>query len=241
MEAEDAEEEVRVAQVMEGYGASTEQYRNAEKEGKAIPCRVLGYCFDMYHMDCTTNFHLRWTYDTKNWCSKKVEFNPSDSKDWDPKPVRDPPDVLVPLSFPWGEGVSGRKSLYQLLDLSGTTLAGRRVDTDKVTHMEITGQSGPIHPTIDPRRWETERPSEIGHDPHGPPLPMLDNRKEEDSREESELWREEDLVHGMDIAFAAPGVPPFNVRVRGRVAPSNSSNAPGMIGAASEEMATDIL
>ncbi|KAE9977339.1 hypothetical protein BLS_001471 [Venturia inaequalis] len=209
MEAEDAEEEVRVAQVMEGYGASTEQYRNAEKEGKAIPCRVLGYCFDMYHMDCTTNFHLRWTYDTKNWCSKKVEFNPSDSKDWDPKPVRDPPDV--------------------------------RVDTDKVTHMEITGQSGPIHPTIDPRRWETERPSEIGHDPHGPPLPMLDNRKEEDSREESELWREEDLVHGMDIAFAAPGVPPFNVRVRGRVAPSNSSNAPGMLGVASEEMATDIL
>lgn len=47
---------------------------------------------------------------------------------------------LVPLSFPWGEGVSRRKSLYQLLDLSGTTLAGRRVDTDKVTHMEITGQ-----------------------------------------------------------------------------------------------------
>lgn len=99
IEAEDAEEEVRVAQIMEETGASTEQHRNAEKEGKAIPCRVLGYCFDMYHRDCTTNFHLRWTYDTKNECNKKVEFNPSDSKDWDPKPVRDPPDVYVHTLF----------------------------------------------------------------------------------------------------------------------------------------------
>lgn len=105
----------------------------------------------------------------------------------------------------------------------------------------IDRAAGPIHPTIDPRRWETERPSEVGRDPHGPPLPSLDDLEEEDSREESERWREEDLVHGMDIAFAAPGVPPFNVRVRGRVAPSNSSNAPGMLGVASEEMATDIL
>lgn len=39
---------------------------------------------------------------------------------------------------------------------------------------------------------------------------MLDDEDEEDSREVRELWRKLDLVHGMDVALAGPGIPQFD-------------------------------
>ncbi|TLD27412.1 hypothetical protein E2P81_ATG10700 [Venturia nashicola] len=72
-------------------------------------------------------------------------------------------------------------------------------DSRRITHHRhglINVPAGPIHPAIDCRRWET-------------PLPLLDDQEEEDSRKELQLWREEDLVHGRDITFAGPDVPPM--------------------------------
>lgn len=108
-------------------------------------------------------------------------------------------------------------------------------ETHRINHGKgrpVDTPAGPIQPTIDPRRWETIRPSEIGRDPHGPPVPLPLDQDEEDSREARELWRELDLVHGMGIAFAGPGAPQFDRRAQG--ASFTASNPPGMYDAVGE-------
>lgn len=88
MEREIAEEEFKVAQIMEKYEAFKEEYKKAENEGRKIPVgRIFGYNFNMYNVDYATKFHLRWSNNIEMWCNKRVDFDPADPKDWDFNPT----------------------------------------------------------------------------------------------------------------------------------------------------------
>lgn len=67
-------------------------------------------------------------------------------------------------------------------------------------------------PTIDPRRWETERASQQGRDPKDVPVPTLEDRYEyeDEEREIREIWREKDFSYCTGNACAGPNAPNFH-------------------------------